>query len=226
MSWMEEASTRQEYHYADLGGPVRCRTRAEDAPDEGFETENVHEHDELLVQSKRPLWIVPNNGPRGEHPGPARNLPHRSTNLVRARNLGARGRAEARSLSVPREESRCVQFHEKQVESVADQIRRFQENADLRECLLPGMLSKISRKACEGWQRQTTARSSSLMAKIKLDPCRSCQYFLESSAGAPASGNGNGSSHETSSTGNRLFEKRSVAPLQNDLLRPDGPSAE
>jgi hypothetical protein len=64
-------------------------------------------------------------------------------------------------------------------DSVSSQIRIFKEREDLRECLLPGMVGKISQKACEGWRRQATASSARFMSKIKLGPCKDCRYFEE-----------------------------------------------
>jgi hypothetical protein len=65
-------------------------------------------------------------------------------------------------------------------ESLAAQISRFQARADLRQCLLPGMVSGVTAQACEGWQRQASIRTSRLMAKLKLEPCKECPYALES----------------------------------------------
>lgn len=56
------------------------------------------------------------------------------------------------------------------------QIIRFQDRDDLRECLLPGMLGRISPRACEGWKREATARNSRAMSKIKLEPCKRCRF--------------------------------------------------
>jgi hypothetical protein len=62
---------------------------------------------------------------------------------------------------------------------LAVQIREFQKRSDLRDCLLPGMLGRVSRSACEGWQRHAASRSSRFLAKIKLGPCRGCKYFSD-----------------------------------------------
>ncbi len=67
-------------------------------------------------------------------------------------------------------------------EAVDAQIKRFMERPDLRHCWLPGMLSKISRQACEGWQRQARFRASKLSVKIKLDPCKKCQFYVQTTA--------------------------------------------
>jgi hypothetical protein len=67
-------------------------------------------------------------------------------------------------------------------EAVDAQIRKFMERPDLRHCWLPGMLSRISREACEGWQRQARFRASKLSVKIKLDPCKRCQFYAQSAA--------------------------------------------
>jgi hypothetical protein len=67
-------------------------------------------------------------------------------------------------------------------EAVDAQIRAFMERPDLRHCWLPGMLSRISRQACEGWQRQARFRASKLSVKIKLDPCKKCQFYVQNAA--------------------------------------------
>jgi hypothetical protein len=67
-------------------------------------------------------------------------------------------------------------------EAVEAQIRKFMERPDLRHCWLPGMLSRISREACEGWQRQARFRASKLSVKIKLDPCKKCQFYVQTAA--------------------------------------------
>ncbi len=67
-------------------------------------------------------------------------------------------------------------------EAIDVQIRNFMERPDLRHCRLPGMLSRISRQACEGWQRQARFRASKLSVKIKLDPCKKCQFYMQTAA--------------------------------------------
>jgi hypothetical protein len=63
--------------------------------------------------------------------------------------------------------------------SHSDQIKLFKERLDLRECRVPGMLSKISPAACEGRRKQAEMKNSKFMGKIKLGPCRECRYFAE-----------------------------------------------
>jgi len=58
------------------------------------------------------------------------------------------------------------------------QVRRFQDRDDLRECLLPGMLGRISPRACEGWKREAVVRNSRSMSKIKLEPCKRCRFGI------------------------------------------------
>jgi len=76
-------------------------------------------------------------------------------------------------------QSHCRKPQRAEDDTLAVQIRQFQARPDLRECLLPVILGGVSRKACEGWQRQATARTSRFLAKIKLGPCKGCKYFSE-----------------------------------------------
>ncbi|MGO9119270.1 MAG: hypothetical protein ACLQPD_16890 [Desulfomonilaceae bacterium] len=64
-------------------------------------------------------------------------------------------------------------------DNLDDQIRIFKEREDLRECRIPGMVSGISQKACEGWRRQATGRYSRYLGKVKLGLCKDCKYFNE-----------------------------------------------
>ncbi len=64
-------------------------------------------------------------------------------------------------------------------DSLDDQIRVFKEREDLRECLIPGMVSGISQKACEGWRRQAIGRYARYLSKVKLDLCKDCKYVSE-----------------------------------------------
>ena len=68
-------------------------------------------------------------------------------------------------------------------ESLAEQVKKFQQRTDLRECLLPGMKRGISKQACEGWRRQVLDHSSRLMARVKLDPCKKCRFAQEEPVG-------------------------------------------
>ena len=94
------------------------------------------------------------------------------------------GHSHARSRSIRHKVFCRLPLGQNGNDSLDAQIRIFKEREDLRECLIPGMVSGISQKACEGWQRQATARSARFMAKIKLGPCKDCKYFSEPS-GSP-----------------------------------------
>ena len=92
--------------------------------------------------------------------------------------------SQARSRSIRHKVFCRLPLGQNENDSLDAQIRIFKQREDLRECLMPGMVSGISQKACEGWQRQATSRSARFLAKIKLGPCKDCKYFSEPS-GAP-----------------------------------------
>jgi len=87
--------------------------------------------------------------------------------------------SHARSRSIRHETFCRLPLIQNENDYLDAQIRIFKEREDLRECLIPGMVSGISQKACEGWRRQATARSARYLAKIKLGPCKDCKYLSE-----------------------------------------------
>ncbi len=90
------------------------------------------------------------------------------------------GHPHARSRRVYRKGFSRLPLVQNGNDNLDDQIRLFKEQEDLRECLIPGMVSGISQKACEGWRRQATARYARYLAKVKLDLCKDCKYVNES----------------------------------------------
>ena len=91
------------------------------------------------------------------------------------------GHSHARSRSIRHKAFCRLPLVQNENDSLDAQIRIFKEREDLRKCLIPGMVSGMSQKACEGWQRQVTARSARFMAEIKLGPCKDCKYYSEPS---------------------------------------------
>jgi hypothetical protein len=84
--------------------------------------------------------------------------------------------ANRANLNVPGQIRPPTEPKENESESFSAQIRKFKERADLRECLLPGILGGVSPEACTGWQRQSSVRGSKALAKIKLEPCKKCRF--------------------------------------------------
>jgi hypothetical protein len=105
------------------------------------------------------------------------DVPRETTSCGEFLRLPARVRVNRRN-AVANAEAQYAQRPTAAPESVDAQIRKFMERPDLRNCCLPGMISRISRQACEGWQRQSRNRASKLTVKIKLDPCRKCRFYI------------------------------------------------
>lgn len=123
---------------------------------------------------------------------PVRFLVNNRIKLVAYRILGRpimpqtstserQGHSHARSRSIRHKVFCRLPLGQNENDSLDAQIRMFKEREDLRKCLIPGMVSGMSQKACEGRQRQITARSARFMAKIKLGQCKDCKYFSEPS---------------------------------------------
>lgn len=174
MSRMQEAFFRKGYDCTKPHGQfaAACEAVAQE-PSSGTCQENTcNQPDRTQSRRNSILWMVRNPRTNGLRPAAKKN-----TGLISSRT--ARGRSDCVRVSIPRQEANSPRPREKTDESVSTQIKRFQGREDLRECLLPGMLSKISQKACEGWQRQASVRTSRVLARMKLDPCKRCQYRLE-----------------------------------------------
>jgi hypothetical protein len=181
MSRMQEVLSHEDYDCAKHAVPVSepCEADTQNRSDKRYHCKTIAESDCRRLWRSSIQWITRNPPTRTDRPAAERTSRLKSPRRARAGDLGTGKRSESRSVSVPRQESVSAQPRQKESESVAAQIRRFQERADLRECLLPGMLSRISRKACEGWQRQASLRTSRILAKMKLESCKRCQYALE-----------------------------------------------
>ncbi len=177
MSRMQEALSRKDYDCVKPAAPVAatCEADAQERSDERYDKKTLGESDSRERRRNAILWIVRHSVSKGDRPAPGSTSRLKVPRVAKANSPRARRRPQARSLSIPRQEAVSSPPRQDERESVEAQIQRFQARADLRDCLLPGMLSRISRKACEGWQHQATVRTSRIMTKMKLDPCRKCQ---------------------------------------------------
>ena len=159
--------------------PEMCKVDTQEQSQESSQDDTLRATDSRQLRRQPILWIVPKPAPNGDRSSRKRTARLKSTR-ARTRNApDTRNLPEVGRVSTPCDESVAGDPRQKEDESLAAQVRRFQEQADLRECLLPGMLGKVSRKACEGWQRQAPARNSRMLARIKLDSCKKCKYALE-----------------------------------------------
>ena len=181
MSRMQEALSHKDYDCAKPAVPVAEPSEADtqERSDKRYHSKTIGESDCRRLWRSSIQWIVRNPPTRADRPTAERTSRFKSARVARTGDQGTGERPGSRSVSVPRQESVSGQPRRKESDSVATQIHRFQERADLRECLLPGMLSRITRKACEGWQRQASLRNSRMLAKMKLESCKRCQYALE-----------------------------------------------
>ena len=181
MSRMQEAFSRTEHDCAKPAVPVAepFEVDTQEQSERRHEDHIIGESDYRQLRRSSIPWIVRKSPTRNDRPAGERISRRRFHRVARPSAPGTFKRSESRAVAAPHQESVSGQPGRRESESVAAQIRRFQERADLRECLLPGMLGKISGRACQGWQRQASVRNSRVLAKIKLEPCKGCQYCLE-----------------------------------------------
>jgi len=114
-----------------------------------------------------------------EASGGRRTTRLKSARAAAADTPGKGNRWESRRVPALPDNATSGQPRHTDIESIDAQIRRFRARTDLRECLLPGMVGRISPRACLGWQRQAAVRNSRMLAKIKLESCKKCRYCLD-----------------------------------------------
>lgn len=189
MSGTQKTLSREDYVCAKSAVPVvqQCDAATQELFYERIPDTNLCESGSPPLRRSSTPWIIRNPSAIGDRSEAERTSQLKCHRVARASSPGKCRRSESRQVSVPEHEPVCGQSRKRENESVAAQIRRFQERADLRECLLPGMLSRISRKACEGWQRQASVRTSKMMSKIKLESCRRCPYGSRTGPGSVTS---------------------------------------
>lgn len=178
MSETQAASSRQKRDCARIEIPDASRVAPEATSAKMGTIEAQTEETRRRVHHHFHPWMFRVPSAEEAPPSPRRNLKQGSIDPERSNDLQQRTAPAWRSRARRRQEHARVA--EPEENSLAEQIRSFQERADLRECRLPGMLGRISRQACEGWQRQTGLHSSQILAKIKLNPCTKCEHFLGS----------------------------------------------
>jgi hypothetical protein len=180
MSRMQDSFARKDYNHENPAVPVAVMFEA-NTPEPSDERQNctpTSEPDCGRLSRGDILWIVRHPVPSDGSTRPRNPAQPEPRRVERKSAPKARKRPDRGPVSIPRVEQGRLQRAASKAEAVAAQVRSFQERSDLRGCLIPGMLSKISPKACEGWQRQATVRTSRVMAKMKLDSCRNCPYRL------------------------------------------------
>jgi hypothetical protein len=181
MSRMQDALSREDYDCANYAVPVAVMLEA-NTPEPSDERQNrtpASEPDRGRLSRSDILWIVRHPVPRRDRTRPGDPSQPNSPRVERKTAPKGRKRPDRGPVSIPRVEQARLEPSERQAVALAAQVKSFQERSDLRECLIPGMLSKISPKACEGWQHQATVRTSRVMAKMKLDSCKNCPHRLQ-----------------------------------------------
>ena len=179
MSRMQEASGPVEYNYAKLANSITPEANSPERPLCAPEPNCYEGRDFGRASRDAAVWIV-------QHPT-SRDARTRAETDKKPKSpiwLASGAAFAARSRSIRHKVFCRLPLGHNENDSLDAQIRIFKEREDLRECIIPGMVSGISQKACEGRQRQITARSARFMAKIQLGPCNDCKYFSEPS-GSP-----------------------------------------
>jgi hypothetical protein len=179
MSRMQEASGAAEYNCAQLANLITPEANNQGRPP-GVPEPNYYEGRDLgRAPRDSAVWLVQHPTSRDERNGVETNKKLKSPIMPQTSTSERQRHSQTRSRSLRHEVFCRLPLGQNENDSLDAQIRIFKQREDLRECLMPGMVSGISQKACEGWQRQASARSARIMAKIKLGPCKDCKYFCE-----------------------------------------------
>jgi hypothetical protein len=179
MSRMQEASGTVKCNYAQLANAITPEANDQERPLWAPEPSSYEGRDFGRPNRDSVAWIVHHQTSRDDQNGAETNKKPKSLTAPQTSASKRERRSHARSRSI-RDKVFCpLPLGQNENDSLDAQISIFKEREDLRDCLIPGMVSGISQRACVGWRRQTTARSSRFMARIKLGPCKDCKYFDE-----------------------------------------------
>ncbi len=184
MSRMQEASGPVEYNYAQLANSITPEANNQERPLCVPKSACCEGRDSGRACGGSAAWIVQRPTSRVARTGAETNKKPKTPIMPQTSTSERQGHSHARSRSIRHKVFCRLPLGQNENDSLDAQIRIFKEREDLRKCLIPGMVSGMSQKACEGWQRQVTARSARFMAEIKLGPCKDCKYFSEPS-GSP-----------------------------------------
>ncbi len=185
MSRLQEASGPVEYNYAQLANSITPEANNQERPLCVPERNCCDGLDFDRAPRDSAVWLVQHPTSRNERNGAETNKKLKSPIMPQTSTSERQGHSHERSRSVRHKVFCSLPLGQNENGSLDAQIRIFKERGDLRECLIPGMVSGISQKACEGWQRQVTSRSAGFLAKIKLGPCKDCKYFSEPNGSPP-----------------------------------------
>ena len=177
MSRMQEASGPPEYSYAQLAKSITSEDDNQEQPLRIPDSNRYNGSPFDRARGNSMVLIVQQPSSRDEQNEAETNKGLKSAIRHQTNALERQGRSQRRSRSLRQKVASRLTSGQTENDCLDTQIRIFKQREDLRECLIPGMISGISQKACEGWQHQATARSARYLAKIKLGPCRNCRYF-------------------------------------------------
>ena len=179
MSRMQEASGTVETNYAHLADSIAAEANNQERRLSVPEPSCYEGRNSRRDRRGSVVRIVQPPTSRDELNGAATKKGLKYPIMTQTRASRRRGHSHARSGSLCRKSFCRLPLVQNENDDVDGQISTFKDREDLRECLIPGMVSGISQKACEGWRRQTTASSARFLAKIKLGPCKDCRYSSE-----------------------------------------------
>jgi hypothetical protein len=180
MSRMQETSGTVETNYAHLADSITAEANNQERRLSVPEVSCYEERNSRRERRGSVVRIVQPPTSRDELNGATTKKGPKYPIMPQTRASRRQGHSHARSRSLCRKGFCRLPLVQNENDYVDGQIRTFKDREDLRECRIPGMVSGISQKACEGWRRQTTAHSARFMAKIKLSPCKDCKYSSES----------------------------------------------
>ncbi len=179
MSRMQETSGPVACNYAQLANSITPEADNQERPSWVPEPNCCAGRESGRAPRDSEVWIVQHPISSDERNGPEANRKLEPPIVDETSAPGRQRHSHARSRSIRHKVFRRLPLSLNENDSLDAQIRIFKKREDLRECLIPGMVSGISQKACEGWRRQAMARFARFMAKIKLGPCKDCKYFSE-----------------------------------------------
>jgi hypothetical protein len=178
MSWTQETFSCRDNscQRADESCLEPCRGYKERRFNERDRKDDLGDSDRRQPRCGSILRPFPNSFQRADGGSVEKEPRCKSPRATRSNTSRPPRRSDIRIMRPDRTECASPKHSGKDGECRAAQVELFQERGDLRKCLLPGMVSRISPEACEGWQRRVWGRSSRILAKIKLEPCTRCYY--------------------------------------------------
>jgi hypothetical protein len=178
MSGMQEAPGTVECHYTQLADSITAEADNQERP-LCLPEPGCHEERDFGGAPCDSAVLIVQHTSEDERNGAKTNKKLKSATMPQTGASKGKGHSHARSRPVYRKGFSRLPVVQNGNDDLDGQIRIFKERGDLRECRIPGMVSGISQKACEGWRRQATGRYARYLSKVKLDLCKDCKHFNE-----------------------------------------------